>query len=149
VSLFLSHELNNFSCLFKCFNKWFSIQIKTKDEIYIIKVYWAQTWPWTKRGERGGGGGPAGHEPGHAATQGVPSGPTLPYVVLDRLSSNCIIFAINFIFVVAVCHSHTCFPVYLFCTTCGYKHIPKIERTCNHNKIIITIWHFIHSELIQ
>jgi hypothetical protein len=81
--------------------------------------------------------------------RGSPQGPlchtwsSIDYVL------NCIIFAINFDFVVVVCHPHTCCPVYLFCTTCGDKHIPKIERIGYHNKIIIIIRHFIHSELIQ
>jgi hypothetical protein len=81
--------------------------------------------------------------------RGSPRGPLCrTWSSIDYLP-NCIIFAINFIFVIVVCHPHTYFLVYIFCTTCGDKHIPKIERTGNHNKIIITIMHFIHSELIK
>jgi hypothetical protein len=73
---------------------------------------------WTKRGERGGGDGPAGHEPGRTATQGVPWGPLCrTWSSIDYLP-NCIIFTVNFVFVVAVCH-----PILVFLYIFSAQHV--------------------------
>jgi hypothetical protein len=60
-------------------------------------------------------------------TVGSARGPLHHMWSLIHYFPNFMIFAIESHFDVVVCLPHTCFSVYLFYTTCGDKHISKIE----------------------
>jgi hypothetical protein len=113
VSLFLSHELNIFSV---CLNVLTcDCQFGSKRKTKYIQLKYIGLKPNCEQSE-------AREEEvvGRPAMslvvrppRGSPRGPLCrTWFSIDYLL-NCIIFVINFVFVVAVCHPHTCF-LYIF-----------------------------------